>query len=134
MDPAGDLMQLQEAAENWATDRLIEDQMFAPFALAMSLDGELALVVDGDGLEPSDALQGFVRGLCARRDELRGVVICADARLPETDEDAMTIALEHVGELVLQVVLPYRLGDGTVEFGGAKMGRGKRQIWDVADE
>lgn len=133
MDPSADLMRLQQAAEAWVTDRLEEDRSFEPFALALLADGDIALAVDGDGLEASAAIQHIVDGLRGRRGELVGVAICADTRVVDTGDDAVMMALEHEDELVLQLVLPYHLVDGKVEFAPASIGRGTRRIWVDAE-
>lgn len=134
MDPADDLFQLQQTARDWATDRLEQDGELAPFGLAMMLNGEVALVADGAGRDADEATSGYLRGLHARREELRAIAICADVRVTETGGDALRMTLEHRGDLAFELLMPYSLVDGSVDFATTQMGRGPRFIWQVPEE
>jgi hypothetical protein len=134
MDPSDDLIQLQQTAQDWATQRLEQDGQVAPFGLAMLLNGEVALVADGDGLDADEATSTYLRGLHAKRDELRAIAICADVRVKASRGDALRLTLEHRGDLALELLMPYVLVNGIVEFGTTQMGRGPRFIWEVPEE
>ncbi|MDR7087960.1 hypothetical protein J2X11_002799 [Aeromicrobium panaciterrae] len=129
MDPSEDLMTLQEIAREQATIGLEETNSFDPFGLAMLMDGEVALVVDNDGLDGNESIRGFLTGLSEKRDELRAVAIVADVSVLDGG-DAIRMTLEHRGDLAMEIVIPYSIpSDRGIEYGDVQMGRGPRFIW-----
>lgn len=135
-----DMNALLTAAVDVATDRLTEEAEFAPFALAMQADdGEiLHLEPDEEGEALDDAEQvralligGLRKGAAEHR--YRAVAIVSDVTLEDELGEAVTaaihVAIEHRDDDPVTCMVPYDLGDETVELGELVAEPGERQVF-----
>jgi hypothetical protein len=107
---------------------------FFPYAVAMSRNGEIAMIAGYTGTEkpPSAEVLGILyEGLRSKAEENRGAAIAADVRLKGEGTDAIQVEVEHREGIALKVFLPYRkkrFGDG-LETGEMRGEAGERRIW-----
>lgn len=121
-----DLNALLNAAVDVANDRLQEESEFAPFGLAMQADdGEILHLEpeEEEGLDDPDQVRAvLVAGLRegASQHRFRAVAIVTDVTLEDDQGEPVTsaihVALEHADDEPVTCVVPYEIGDESVEF------------------
>jgi hypothetical protein len=135
-----DMNALLTAAVDVATDRLTEDAEFAPFGLAMQeADGEiLHLEPDEEGEAVDDAehvrallIAGLREGAVEQR--YRAVAIVSDVTLEDEQGEAVTsaihVAIEHTDDEPVTCIVPYELGETSVELGELAAEPGERHVF-----
>jgi hypothetical protein len=124
---------LLSAALPFAKQQLAKHGEFFPYGVAMSLDGQIALVAGDTGTErpPStEVLDILYEGLRSKAEENRGAAVVADVRLRGEESDAIQVEVEHRDGIALKVFLPYRKKRlGGVETGQMRAEAGERRIW-----
>jgi hypothetical protein len=124
---------LLSAALPFAKQQLAKHGEFFPYGVAMSLDGQIALVAGDTGTErpPStEVLDILYEGLRSKAEENRGAAVVADVRLRGEETDAIQVEVEHRDGIALKVFLPYRKKRlGGLETGQMRAEAGERRIW-----
>jgi hypothetical protein len=124
---------LLSAALPFAKQQLAKHGEFFPYGVAMSLDGQIALVAGDTGTErpPStEVLDILYEGLRSKAEENRGAAVVADVRLRGEETDAIQVEVEHHDGIALKVFLPYRKKRlGGLETGQMRAEAGERRIW-----
>lgn len=113
----GDLDQLLSAAIEAATSMLSVDGEFYPFAVALTLAGELvspAVDPGTDKPDSEDVVDLLLEALRDGRDTIRAAALCSDVTLASDtgDQDAIRVELEAPEREPVMVVIPY--DDGPV--------------------
>ncbi len=128
-----DLDDLLGAALGFAQRQLASHGEFYPYAIAIRTDGETEMIpglrADADR-RPSSAhvLAACLSVLSNRQAEIRAAAIVVDVHLPDLDQDAIEVSLEHAEGQALRVLLPYaRHGD--IEYGPIRASDTDRRIW-----
>ena len=111
----GDLDQLLSAAIEAASSMLSADGEFYPFAVALTLAGELVSPAVDPGTESPESEQVvdlLLEALRDGRDTIRAAALCSDVTLAsdDGDEDAIRVELEAPEREPVTVVLPYEAG------------------------
>ena len=109
---------------------------FFPFGVAMSRDGEIAMIGGFTGTEkpPStEVLDILYEGLRTKAALNRGAAVVADVRLKAEGTDAIQVEVEHSEGTALKVLLPYRKKrfGGQPETGQMRAEPGERRIWSL---
>lgn len=127
----GDLDQLLSAAIEAATSMLSADGEFYPFAVALTMAGELVSPAVDPGTEQPDSedvVELLLDALREGRDIIRAAALCSDVTLASDtgDQDAIRVELEAPEREPVTVVVPY--DDGPVL--GEPFGlQGQTRIW-----
>jgi hypothetical protein len=113
----GDLDQLLSAAIEAASSMLSVDGEFYPFAVALTLAGELVSPAVDPGTEQPDAedvVDLLLEALRDGRDNIRAAALCSDVTLASDtgDQDAIRVELEAPEHEPVTIVVPY--DDGPV--------------------
>jgi hypothetical protein len=140
MTPEGqaDMDQLLDAALPFAQESLTKHGEFFPYAISLSDEGEIAVVmghpgVGGEHPRSSDVLDFLYQALMAKRDSIRAAAVVSDVRLREPAGDAIRVEIEHREGAVIAVLLPYakkRFGRG-ITFGELIATAGERHFWQT---
>jgi hypothetical protein len=125
---------LLNAALPFAKQQLTKHGEFFPYGVAMSRDGQIALIAGYTGTErpPStEVLDILYEGLRSKAEQNRGAAIVADFRLQGEATDAIQVEVEHRDGIALKVFLPYRKKrfGGGLETGPMRAEGGERRIW-----
>lgn len=107
---------------------------FFPYAVAMSRNGQIAMIAGYTGTEkpPSaDVLAVLYEGLRTRAEQNRAAAVVADVRLKGEATDALQVEVEHREGIALKVFLPYRKKrfGGKLETGEMRAEAGERRTW-----
>lgn len=127
----GDLDQLLSAAIEAASSMLSVDGEFYPFAVALTISGELVSPAVDPGTESPEAelvVDLLLEALRDGRETIRAAALCSDVTLASDtgDEDAIRVELEAPDREPVTVVVPY--DDGPVL--GEPFGlQGLRRVW-----
>jgi hypothetical protein len=131
----GDLDGLLNALLPFAQQELEKLGEFFPFGATVTVDGETRLLgVDAmqeERPESASIISMLLADAENKRDDLRAVGICSDARA--TDSDAIRLDLEHSEGTAIAVLLPYvkkRFGRG-IEYSALQASVATNQIWTV---
>ena len=104
-----DLDRLVNAALQFAQQMLDQHGEFFPYGIALTADGEMAMVAaDSGGSDrpaSSDVLATLLDGFQRDRASLRATATVSDVRL--SSSDAIRVELEHRDGHAMAVVLPY---------------------------
>ncbi|GAC1610395.1 MAG: hypothetical protein NVS3B26_16930 [Mycobacteriales bacterium] len=116
-ETSGDLDQMLSAAIEAASSMLSVDGEFYPFAVALTLGGELVSPAVDPGTESPEAelvVELLLEALREGRDTIRAAALCSDVTLASDtgDEDAIRVELEAPEREPVTVIVPY--GDGPV--------------------
>jgi hypothetical protein len=109
---------------------------FCPFAVAMTIAGEVEMIdaVPGavaDRPGSVEVIDACVAQLAERRAGLRAAAVVCDVRCSELNTDAIDVALEHAEGAAFAVQLPYthRRLHRRVEYGQLYATAGTARIW-----
>jgi hypothetical protein len=122
------------AALPFAQQMLAKQGEFFPYGVAMSRDGQIAMIAGYTGTEkpPStEVLAVLYEGLRTKAEENRAAAVVSDVRLRGEGTDAIQVEVEHREGIALKVFLPYRkkrLGGG-LATGEMRGEAGERRIW-----
>ena len=116
-DAPGDLDQLLSAAIESASSLLSVDGEFYPFAVALTLAGELVSPAVDPGTDHPDAedvVGLLLEALRDGRDNIRAAAVCSDVTLAleSGDQDAIRVEIEAPEREPVTIVVPY--DDGPV--------------------
>jgi hypothetical protein len=111
----GDLDQLLSAAIEAASSMLSVDGEFYPFAVALTLAGELVSPAVDPGTEQPDAedvVDLLLEALRDGRENIRAAALCSDVTLASDtgDQDAIRVELEAPDHEPVTIVVPYDEG------------------------
>lgn len=130
---------LLTAAVDVATDRLSEASEFAPFGLAMiAEDGEILHLEpeDEEAIDDAEHVRALlVAGLRegANEGRYRAVAIVSDVTLEDDEGEPVTsaihVALEHADDEPVTCLVPYDIGEETVELGELGAEPGERSVF-----
>lgn len=130
---------LLTAAVDVATDRLTEESEFAPFGLAMiAEDGEILHLEpeEEEAIDDAEHVRALlVAGLRegANEGRYRAVAIVSDVTLEDDEGEPVTsaihVALEHADDDPVTCLVPYELGEETVELGELGAEPGERSVF-----
>ncbi|TME87273.1 MAG: hypothetical protein E6I43_03380 [Chloroflexi bacterium] len=125
---------LLNAALPFAKQQLTTHGEFFPYGVAMSREGQIALIAGYTGTErpPStEVLDILYEGLRSKAEQNRGAAVVADVRLRGEEPDAIQVEVEHREGVALKVFLPYRKKrfGGGLETGPMRAEGGERRIW-----
>ena len=125
---------LLNAALPFAKQQLTKHGEFFPYGVAMSREGQIALIAGYTGTErpPStEVLDILYEGLRSKAEQNRGAAVVADVRLRGEETDAIQVEVEHRDGVALKVFLPYRKKrfGGGLETGPMRAEGGERRIW-----
>lgn len=132
-----DLDGLLSPALGFAQQQLDKHGEFYPYAVAVDLEGQQRLVaVDSDEDRPAsvDLIASLGAILAEQREALRAAAIVSDVHVPQLDQDAIRVQLEHGEHIALVILLPYRkarFGRG-IKYGDLQASAGEPSIWPVA--
>lgn len=131
-----DLDELLGSALGFAQQQLDTHGEFYPYAVVFDSDGQQRMVAADTGSgrpDSSEVITSLIAGIAEERDQLRGVAIVADVRVPEIGSDAVRVTLEHSEYVALTVLLPYRtrrFGRGVV-YGDLQASAAPPFIWSA---
>jgi hypothetical protein len=113
----GDLDQLLSASIEAASSLLSVDGEFYPFAVALTLGGELVSPAVDPGTEQPDAedvVDLLIEALREGRSNIRAAALCSDVTLASDtgDQDAIRVELEAPKHQPVTILVPY--DDGPV--------------------
>jgi len=116
-DAPGDLDQLLSAAIESASSLLSVDGEFYPFAVALTLAGELvspAVDPGDDHPDAEDVVALLLEALREGRHSIRAAAVCSDVTLAleSGDQDAIRVEIEAPEREPVTIVVPY--DDGPV--------------------
>lgn len=111
----GDLDQLLSASIEAASSMLSVDGEFYPFAVAMTLGGELVSPAVDPGTDQPDAedvVELLIEALREGRENIRASALCSDVTLASDngDQDAIRVELEAPDHDPVTIVVPYDEG------------------------
>jgi hypothetical protein len=129
-----DLDALLNAALPFAQQMLAKHGEFFPYGVAMTRDGQIAMIAGYTGTEkpPStEVLAVLYEGLRTKGQENRAAAVVADVRLRGEGTDAIQVEVEHREGIALKLFLPYRKKrfGGKLETGEMRGEAGERRIW-----
>lgn len=115
-----DLDGLTEAAVDLALESIAARDEFLPFALAVSVDGERAMIAPNypasAELTVVEQLAAHWRAVTAVKDSLRAAVVALNVTLPDRRRDGIELSVEHREGAAIGLIFPYTIGaDGAVE-------------------
>lgn len=115
-----DLDGLTEAAVDLALENIAARGEFLPFALAVSVDGEHAMIAPNypasAELTVVEQLAAHWRAVTAVKDSLRAAVVALNVTLPERRLDGIELSVEHREGAAIGLIFPYTVGaDGAVD-------------------
>ncbi|WP_315837353.1 hypothetical protein [Bradyrhizobium prioriisuperbiae] len=141
-DAKADCQSLMNSVLPFAEQTLSRHGEFLPFGGAKTIDGEFISIADADdGQEhpPSGDLIRLIKdGLreAAGKGEVRATALVYDVRtiVPSTGEpsDAIAVSMNHRDGYSVTVMVPYKIGNGTIEFGQAYAQTGEADIFPPA--
>lgn len=130
---------LLSAAVDVATDRLSEASEFAPFGLAMQADDASIFHLEPDEIDEVDdaeqvralLIAGLREGAADGR--YRAVAIVSDVTLEDERGEPVTsaihVALEHADDEPVTCIVPYEVGEETVELAELVAEPGERNVF-----
>jgi hypothetical protein len=129
-----DLDALLNAALPFAQQMLAKHGEFFPYGVAMTRDGQIAMIAGYTGTEKppsSEVLAVLYEGLRTKAEENRAAAVVADVRLRDEGTDAIQVEVEHHEGIALKLFLPYRKKrfGGKLETGEMRGEAGERRIW-----
>lgn len=140
-DAKADCQTLMNSVLPFAEQTLSRYGEFLPFGGATKLDGEFVSIAGTDGQEhplSGDLIRLIKDGFreAAGKGEVKATALVYDVRttLPSTGElsDAIAVSLNHRDAYSVIVMVPYKIGDGTIEFGQAYAQTGEADIFPPA--
>jgi hypothetical protein len=133
----GDLDALLNAALPHAKQLLIADGRFFPYAVGISLAGDLAMraTYSGDRRRPraAEMLEWLYQDARRDADRLRAVTFVADVR--SAGKDAIGFQLQHRDRISIGVLVPYLRSrfHQAVSLGPMRATEGVPRVWTDAD-
>lgn len=128
-----DLDALLARALPFATQCLVRDGGFLPFAAGITSDGQgffLGTEPAKDGGRTEAVIADCYAALAAQREDLRAAVVVSDVRLAGPGGDAIHLAVEHSIGFALSLVQPYTLVPGRdISLGRMSLVSGDRVTW-----
>lgn len=140
-DAKADCQALMNSVLPFAEQTLSRYGEFLPFGGAMKVDGEFISIAGTDGEEhplSGDLIRLIKDGFreAAGNGEVKATALVYDVRaaVPSTGEpsDAIAVSLNHRDAYSVIVLVPYKIGDGTIVFGGAFAQPGEADIFPPA--
>lgn len=140
-DAKADCQALMNSVLPFAEQTLSRYGEFYPFGGAMKPSGEFVCVAGADGTEhplSGDLIRLIKDGFreAAGKGEVKATALVYDVRttVPATGEtsDAIAVSLNHRDSYSVIVMVPYRIGDGTIAFGQAFAQKGEADIFPSA--
>jgi hypothetical protein len=116
-----DLDGLTDAAVEFALESIKAGGEFLPFALAVSVEGERAVIAPNyptsADLTVVQQLAAHWRAVTAVKDSLRAAAVALNVTLTERRRDGIEISVEHREGAAIGLIFPYAIGaDGAVEL------------------
>lgn len=137
-DPKADCQALMNSVLPFAEQMLSRHGEFLPFGGAMQVSGEFVSVAGPDENEhplSGDLIRlikdGFIDA--AGKGQVKATALVYDVRtiLPSTGDpsDAIAVSMNHRDAYSVIVLVPYKISDGTIEFGSAFAQKGEADIF-----
>ncbi len=129
-----DINELAYAATEFASEQIATVGQFAPFARALSLDGQVQAVAPsaaGVGKsEISDQLDAQWQALTELKDTVRAVAVAVHVTVPDEDRDGVEVTAEHQDGVAIGLVFRYTVGaDRIPEFEPPLAYQEEARIW-----
>lgn len=129
-----DLDELTSAAVDFALQQINKHGGFVPFTLAVASTGDKQLLQPNYAVDAKpDAAQQFAAQWSSIHDvksTLRAVAVAVDVAVPERNQDAIELMVEHREGVAIGMLFPYaRAANGDYDVSAPSAYPEERRIW-----
>jgi len=130
-----DLDDLFSVSLDAASALLEKNKEFYPFAVSLSIEGEISLIAADTGTEFPDSeslISELKLGLQSDESSIRAAALVADVLIYQGESSAVRVSLEHREGIALELVAPYSLQGllkKKVQWGDLSAASGEHFVW-----